>query len=294
MRHALPLCSALLLAFGCAANVEDVGTGSEELIAPIEYDEGGGGGGGGGGGTSGTTYHYTTCDGDQVKSTASTQMIYLSGYTSQRSKSSWGGMDGNRPFGVREVNGYGNEFHALCDETDFPAGMVADVYWKDDCGNEYVSQVTLFDPDWGNGCPGMAGKGCTNGGDTEWFSKSTPNLSWEAAAHDACCAHFGYSGAECGSDLSLNNSPCERLYEITRASYWADGDCNNRHNGKDESWWRDAADSYSPSWVCYGGWYGTNDGCDCGCGKPDPDCNGGGCIEPGCDDYDSNVCDYNW
>jgi hypothetical protein len=37
-------------------------------------------------------------------------------------------------------------------------------------------------------------------------------------------------------------------------------------------------------WVCTAAWYGTDDGCDCGCGIPDPDCAGGGCIAPGCDD----------
>jgi hypothetical protein len=35
-------------------------------------------------------------------------------------------------------------------------------------------------------------------------------------------------------------------------------------------------------WQCNKSYYGTNDGCDCGCGAVDPDCNGGGCTGPGC------------
>jgi hypothetical protein len=42
-------------------------------------------------------------------------------------------------------------------------------------------------------------------------------------------------------------------------------------------------------WTCAGGFYGTGDGCDCGCGIDDPDCNGGGCTEPGCTD---DACQY--
>ena len=41
-------------------------------------------------------------------------------------------------------------------------------------------------------------------------------------------------------------------------------------------------------WTCNPAYYGANDGCDCGCGVPDPDCGcagctGGGCVAPGCD-----------
>jgi len=38
------------------------------------------------------------------------------------------------------------------------------------------------------------------------------------------------------------------------------------------------------SWVCNRGFFGTADGCDCGCGAIDPDCaeTGGGCAEGGC------------
>ncbi len=35
-------------------------------------------------------------------------------------------------------------------------------------------------------------------------------------------------------------------------------------------------------WQCNKSYYGTGDGCDCSCGAPDPDCNGGGCTAPGC------------
>ena len=37
-------------------------------------------------------------------------------------------------------------------------------------------------------------------------------------------------------------------------------------------------------WSCPDNWYGASDGCDCGCGATDPDCNG--------DDFDD--CEYGW
>jgi lysophospholipase L1-like esterase len=38
-------------------------------------------------------------------------------------------------------------------------------------------------------------------------------------------------------------------------------------------------------WNCAYSWYGTDDGCDCGCGVIDPDCNG---------DYFRYACEYTW
>ncbi len=35
-------------------------------------------------------------------------------------------------------------------------------------------------------------------------------------------------------------------------------------------------------WVCNPLFYNTRDGCDCGCGIADPDCDGTGCAAPGC------------
>jgi hypothetical protein len=37
-------------------------------------------------------------------------------------------------------------------------------------------------------------------------------------------------------------------------------------------------------WKCPANAYGDGKTCDCGCGAPDPDCSGYGCIEPGCHD----------
>lgn len=37
-------------------------------------------------------------------------------------------------------------------------------------------------------------------------------------------------------------------------------------------------------WSCPTGWYGTHDGCDCGCGKLDPDCT----------TAKADACEYNW
>ncbi|HMI90675.1 MAG TPA: hypothetical protein VK509_04895, partial [Polyangiales bacterium] len=35
-------------------------------------------------------------------------------------------------------------------------------------------------------------------------------------------------------------------------------------------------------WTCDPAGFGSNDGCDCGCGLADPDCDGEGCTAPGC------------
>ncbi len=48
-------------------------------------------------------------------------------------------------------------------------------------------------------------------------------------------------------------------------------------------------------WTCDPGWYGTGDGCDCGCGIADPDCGGPGCLAPDCCTiFVCNGCDYCW
>ncbi len=47
-------------------------------------------------------------------------------------------------------------------------------------------------------------------------------------------------------------------------------------------------------WVCNSGWYGTNDGCDCGCYADDPDCNAGGTEVPQIPGEWPSSCDYCW
>ena len=51
----------------------------------------------------------------------------------------------------------------------------------------------------------------------------------------------------------------------------------------------DAGIPVPPGWYCSEGYYGTDDGCDCGCGELDPDCGGAGCATVGCDD---TACEY--
>jgi hypothetical protein len=41
-------------------------------------------------------------------------------------------------------------------------------------------------------------------------------------------------------------------------------------------------DGVPAAWSCTSYWYGTDDGCDCGCTVADPDCAGAGCVAPGC------------
>ena len=46
----------------------------------------------------------------------------------------------------------------------------------------------------------------------------------------------------------------------------------------------------APGWTCSNGYYGSDDGCDCGCGAPDPDCASNtmdACAYNGCDEGDA-------
>jgi len=44
-------------------------------------------------------------------------------------------------------------------------------------------------------------------------------------------------------------------------------------------------------WSCNPIYYGTDDGCDCGCTIADPDCAGFGCVQPTCA---AAACDFCW
>ena len=44
------------------------------------------------------------------------------------------------------------------------------------------------------------------------------------------------------------------------------------------------------TWYCASSYYGTGDGCDCGCGAVDPDCESGGCTTGGCSAADCDFC----
>jgi hypothetical protein len=48
------------------------------------------------------------------------------------------------------------------------------------------------------------------------------------------------------------------------------------------------------SWACNPSWYGTNDGCDCGCYANDPDCNGAGTTYPQAPGQWPSSCGYCW
>lgn len=51
----------------------------------------------------------------------------------------------------------------------------------------------------------------------------------------------------------------------------------------------EACSAVPAGWACNANYYGSGDGCDCGCGVEDADC-AGGCAEPGCDV--EGVCAY--
>jgi hypothetical protein len=55
---------------------------------------------------------------------------------------------------------------------------------------------------------------------------------------------------------------------------------------------REPSDGLPPHWVCNPLYYNTRDGCDCGCGIPDPDCNGAGCAPSACNATGCAFCHY--
>jgi len=52
----------------------------------------------------------------------------------------------------------------------------------------------------------------------------------------------------------------------------------------------DAGIPVPSEWYCDPDYYGTEDGCDCGCGVVDPDCGGAGCATVGCEDTACEFC----
>lgn len=98
------------------------------------------------------------------------------------------------------------------------------------------------------------------------LEKSTPPTSWRCSsswygAHDGCDCDCGAHDPDCDDARS-------HLY------------C---HGGGEPTTSRCSAQSHVceadvPTWVCTASWFGARDGCDCGCGDWDPDCDVSGQI----------------
>jgi hypothetical protein len=80
-----------------------------------------------------------------------------------------------------------------------------------------------------------------------------------------CDCGCGAVDPDCGADMGCAAPQC------------AAKGCEVCHNGSNL-----LGTCYT--WTCPTAAYGDGKVCDCGCGAPDPDCSGLGCIEPGCRD----------
>jgi hypothetical protein len=118
-------------------------------------------------------------------------------------------------------------------------------------------------------CPGGGGgpDGGTGGG--TW----TCNPLYQGAG-DGCDCGCGDVDPDCGgggcTTPGCSDPACEFCYDGTGAMISCGGS--------------------GGTWTCDPSYYGADDGCDCGCGIPDPDCFGAGCTEPGCTDFTCDFC----
>eukprot|EP00727_Mastigamoeba_balamuthi_P001636 m51a1_g1147 putative C-tail anchored protein (532) ;mRNA; r:280301-282923 len=74
---------------------------------------------------------------------------------------------------------------------------------------------------------------------------------------------------------ALNDGKCD--CECTGPGKVIDADCLRPHPANTTcgvAWhcFGGECRNYPQAWACFGGTYGTSNGCDCGCGAPDPDC----------------------
>jgi hypothetical protein len=118
-------------------------------------------------------------------------------------------------------------------------------------------------------CPGGGG-GSDGGSGGSW----TCNPLYEGGG-DGCDCGCGSPDPDCGgggcTDPGCSDPACDYCYD-------ASGDIISCAGGG------------GGGWTCDPSYYDAFDGCDCGCGIPDPDCFGGGCSEPGCTDFSCDYC----
>ena len=181
-----------------------------------------------------------------------------------------------------------------------PVFNVAD--WT--CDKASTMNDTVCDCGCGIPDPTCQGKGCTTPG----------------CRVDACAIRHGCGGSTTdAADTCANNLPAK--WKCAWAKYGSndgcdcgcgmiDPDCNGQgcaaalcansvcaacHDGNGRPY---ACEAVEAGWsagagdgeYCSAVHYGTDDGCDCGCGGPDPDCGTAGCEDPGCYDAACKRC----
>ena len=123
-----------------------------------------------------------------------------------------------------------------------------------------------------DGGPGASFGDCTYGTDCQ---DCGPRV-WTGAGDPICGNDCGYrADGECddggpGSqyDVCVLGTDC--------------ADCGPRESTTEGSGGGGGNPSVPVDWRCVADYYGSADGCDCGCGVADPDCAGLGCTTPGC------------
>ena len=108
-------------------------------------------------------------------------------------------------------------------------------------------------------------------------NSTTVPSSWTCAAsyygsHDGCDCGCGVKDPDCTSSSA---SACQYAYcsgsgQPTSSQNWLCGNSDNSNNNNNNN-----STTVPSSWTCATSYYGSSDGCDCGCGVRDPDCSSG-------------------
>ena len=109
------------------------------------------------------------------------------------------------------------------------------------------------------------------------FSGVTLDGSFTIPAAPACGDAVCNGSEDCGS--------CPG--DCGACPYCGDGTCDGSEDC--DSCEADCGECSAAVWTCTASYYGTSDGCDCGCGIADPDCGSLGCTESGCS---ADGCEY--
>jgi hypothetical protein len=124
-------------------------------------------------------------------------------------------------------------------------------------------------------CRNSIGTGGTGTGGTGTGGTSGAPAGWTCSSD----WYGSYDGCDCGctlADPDCAGSGCSAPGCNASRTYTACVTSNGTATGTG------GTSGVPAGWTCTSIWYGTQDGCDCGCSLPDPDCNGSGCSAPGC------------
>ena len=117
-------------------------------------------------------------------------------------------------------------------------------------------------------CNDSGGRAACGG---QWRTDTDVSCHWQFYGEDGLC--------DCG--CGAHDPDCKKGQDCTDKGCNAP-DCDVCHDG--------SLLDLCYAWTCSADSFGKGDGCDCGCGARDPDCNGNGCQEPGCKDDACEVC----